>query len=78
MPESAGEVSPEIVNRKNAEALAESLRQFPKPLKEAEQLILEYFAYVLTDPIERLKLGPSGQFSEEEETVLRDLERGTP
>ena len=78
MSEPIHEISPEILNRKNAEDLAESLKKFPNPLTESEQLIVDHLIYMLTDPIERLKLGFSGQFSEEEETILCNLEQNTP
>jgi hypothetical protein len=60
-----------------ADALAESLKNFPKPSKEVEQAILDALVHIVVDPIERLKLGPSGQFNEEEEVILRNLE-GNP
>ena len=69
------EVSPEVLNRDNAEALAQRLKEFPKPLRAEEQVILDLFVHMLTDPIERLKLGPAGRFSEEEEAILQSLER---
>jgi hypothetical protein len=62
------------VDKDTADALADRLRNFPKPSKELEQAILDALVHILTDPIERLKLGPSGQFSEEEEVILRGLE----
>jgi len=75
------EVSPELSNRvfdrETAQALARSLKEYPHPLDEAAQLVLEILVYWLTDPIERLKLGPAVQFSQEEEAVLQSLEQST-
>ena len=75
------EVSPELSNkvfdRETAQALVKSLKEYPHPLDEAAQLILEIMVHWLTDPIERLKLGPAVQFSQEEEAVLQSLEQST-
>jgi hypothetical protein len=71
------EVSKEVFDRETAQALAKSLKEYPQPLNEAERLILDVMVHLLTDPIERLKLGPTGQFSQEEEAILQNLERTT-
>jgi hypothetical protein len=62
------------IDKDTADALVGQLRNFPKPSKELEQGILDALVHILTDPIERLKLGPSGHFSEDEEVILRSLE----
>lgn len=67
------EISPGAVSREMAESLASKLKQFPGPHSEREQLILDLLIHILTDPIERLKLGPAEQFSEAEEAILLSL-----
>jgi hypothetical protein len=75
MSDASPEFSKEGFDRGIAHALAKSLRQYPQPLNEAEQLILDVIIHLLTDPIEQLKLSPKGQFSEDEEAALQKLEQ---
>jgi hypothetical protein len=76
MSEASPDPSNKVFDRETAEALARSLKEYPHALAENERLILEIMVYWLTDPIERLKLGPAVQFSQEEEAILQRLERG--
>jgi len=77
MADPHSESSSNVFGRETAEALANSLKEYPHALQEEEQDMLEIMVYWLTDPIERLKLGPAVQFSEEEEAVLQRLEQST-
>jgi hypothetical protein len=74
----SGELSPEALDNKTFEELAKQLAEFAKGWDPPHQQIVMVVVRRLLDPIERLKLrSPSGEFSEEEETILRDLERGS-
>jgi hypothetical protein len=77
MEDAHSEPSSNIFDKETAQALANSLKEYPHALQEEEQDMLEIMVYWLTDPIERLKLGPAVQFSEAEEAVLQRLEQGT-
>ena len=77
MSDELPEVPNKVFSRETAEALANSLRAYPHPVSEDEQLILDLMVHWLTDPIERLKLGPAVQFTQEEEDILQSFERST-
>jgi len=72
------ELSTEALDDKTFEGLATQLAEFANGCDPRHQPIVMFLVRRLRDPIERLKLrSPSGNFSEEEETILQDLERGT-
>jgi len=77
MPDISPAPSRKVFDRETAEALARSLKEYPREVNEDEQLILDVMMHWLNDPIERLKLGPHVQFSEEEEAILERLEQDT-
>jgi hypothetical protein len=77
MSDAPPEPSNKVFGRETAQALAKSLKEYPHALNEAEEIVREIMVHWLTDPIERLRLGPAVQFSQEEEAILQRLEGDT-
>ena len=72
------ELCTEALDDETFEGLATQLAEFANGCDPRHQLSVMFLVRRLRDPIERLKLrSPIGQFSEEEETILQDLERET-